>query len=240
MVRIFVLFYLNMKATHGYEIQRFFQLSGMEQWMRIQSGSIYYALTKLEKEGLIYVVREESTGTRVRKIFGITQKGKEALEQELLDSLEVPIFEAGSPKFILYMLTGDLKKEAAVQRVQNHIMQLKEQREMWIKWKDIKLDRNSTRLQVLTFDITIQNIENQILWHEEFVEHIDLYMEEGNVYKEAISGFKFEDAPANQEKDQMAKQQLDYVLQIKKQLEKDPKNAMIGLEHIIEELKTKL
>ncbi|NLG02374.1 MAG: PadR family transcriptional regulator [Clostridia bacterium] len=240
MVRVFILYYLNMKATHGYEIQRFFQLSGMEQWMKIQSGSIYYALTKLEKEGLIYVVREESTGTRVRKIFGITTEGKQALEREMLESLEVPIFEVGSSKFVLYLMTGILKKNDAAKRISHHIEQLKEQKEMWVKWRDIKLEPESTKLEIITFDMTIQNIDNQILWHEEFLKNLDLYMKQSHIYKNVINEFNFDDSKASQEGDQIAKQQLEYALQIKQTLEKDPQNAIQSLEQIIEELKQKV
>ena len=72
MIRALILYYLSIKPTHGYEIQKFIQLLGTDQWMKIQSGSIYYALTKLEKEKCIDVLREERTGSRVRKIYKIT------------------------------------------------------------------------------------------------------------------------------------------------------------------------
>ena len=39
MVRILILYYLNIKTTHGYEIQKFIQETGLEQWTQIKSGS---------------------------------------------------------------------------------------------------------------------------------------------------------------------------------------------------------
>ena len=83
MIRGIILYYLNIKPTHGYEIQQYISMSGMEQWTKIQSGSIYYALTKLEKEKNIAVIREEHTGARVRKIYEITDLGTEVLQLEL-------------------------------------------------------------------------------------------------------------------------------------------------------------
>jgi len=79
MIRVIILHYLNIKPTHGYEIQQFISMSGIDQWTKIQSGSIYYALTKLEKEKNIAIQREERTGSRVRKIYAITEQGKNTL-----------------------------------------------------------------------------------------------------------------------------------------------------------------
>lgn len=83
MIRGIILYYLNIKPTHGYEIQQFINMSGMDQWTKIQSGSIYYALTKLEKERNIAVCREERTGSRVRKIYEITEQGRTTLLEEM-------------------------------------------------------------------------------------------------------------------------------------------------------------
>ena len=83
MIRGIILYYLNIKPTHGYEIQQYISMSGMEQWTKIQSGSIYYALTKLEKEKNIAVIREEHTGARVRKIYEITEQGRHTLMAEM-------------------------------------------------------------------------------------------------------------------------------------------------------------
>ncbi|MDV9924842.1 PadR family transcriptional regulator, partial [Clostridioides difficile] len=55
MIRTLILYYLNIKPTHGYEIQKFLQVSGADRWTKIQSGSIYYALAKLEKDGGVRV-----------------------------------------------------------------------------------------------------------------------------------------------------------------------------------------
>ncbi|WP_235689849.1 PadR family transcriptional regulator [Clostridioides difficile] len=59
MIRTLILYYLNIKPTHGYEIQKFLQVSGADRWTKIQSGSIYYALAKLEKDGGVRVLKEE-------------------------------------------------------------------------------------------------------------------------------------------------------------------------------------
>ncbi len=49
MIKVLILYYLSIKPTHGYEIQKFIQVNHMDEWTKIQSGSIYYAINKLEK-----------------------------------------------------------------------------------------------------------------------------------------------------------------------------------------------
>lgn len=99
MIRGIILFYINIKPTHGYEIQRFLQLSGTETWAKIQSGSIYYAINKLEKEKKIEVLREERNGSRIRKIYQITQAGKLELKKEMREALSSPIVSVGNKDF---------------------------------------------------------------------------------------------------------------------------------------------
>lgn len=80
MIRSLILYYLNVKPTHGYEIQKFLQIAGVDHWTKIQSGSIYYALAKLERKDCVEILREEKNGGRIRKIYAITQKGRQHVE----------------------------------------------------------------------------------------------------------------------------------------------------------------
>lgn len=59
---------------HGYEIKRYFGERSGVFWM-INYGSIYPTLKSLEKDG--YVVREKDEAIPVKKVYRITEKGKE-------------------------------------------------------------------------------------------------------------------------------------------------------------------
>ena len=123
MVRGIILYYLNIKPTHGYEIQQFISLSGIDQWTNIKSGSIYYALAKLEKEKNIAVQREERTGSRVRKIYEITAKGRETLIDEMRQELATPLFDLGSAKFITSPILSTLSQKEVEEILEKHIKQ---------------------------------------------------------------------------------------------------------------------
>jgi len=178
MIQGLILYYLNIKPTHGYEIQRFIQISGMDQWAKIQSGSIYYALTKLEKEKKVKVQREERTGSRVRKIYGITEEGKQALQEEMRQALATPIIEIGSLKYIVYPLIGELEKKEITVIIKKHIMDLEDKKKYWEVWKSAKAGEDASKLTKLSFDMTIHTLEDQILWHQELLDHLEDYMEE--------------------------------------------------------------
>lgn len=238
MIRAFILYYLNIKPTHGYEIQRFIQLSGIDRWAKIQSGSLYYALTKLEKEKNITVLREERTGSRVRKIYQITTKGKNTLEKEMKLALSEPLFSIGSPKFITSPILDSLPLGEMEEIIKNHIKVLKQTEEFWIKWSEIKAGKESDTLTQLSFKITIDSIKNQILWHEELLHNLPSYKKKGKEMNTMIHSF---DADSLKESNSSSdnEERLEFLNSIKEAVMENPDTAIQNIDRIIEELKKK-
>lgn len=193
MIRALILYYLNIKPTHGYEIQKFLQLSGADAWTKIQSGSIYYALAKLEKDGAIRVLREERTGARVRKIYEITEAGRTELQQDLRQELLNPIVPVGSDKFLLQNMLDELPKEVLQATLESHLNDLREKKNYWERWKESKIDEKSMLAEKIAFDMTIDSLYYQILWHEEILNNIDKYIEVGIETQKVIKSIDFSD-----------------------------------------------
>lgn len=236
MIRGLILYYLNIKPTHGYEIQQFIQMSGIDQWTKIQSGSIYYALTKLEKEKNISVLKEERTGSRIRKIYEITDEGRKALKEEMRQELAAPLFNIGSFKFITSPIFDSLEKEEMIKIVENHINELNEVRDYWNKWSMKKNIGDKYGLTGLSFKITIDSIENQILWHKELLNHIDYYIKEAKTMGMMISSF---DSDNLKQSDVTSKKEdrLEFLNALKETLSKDPEAALDNINSLIEEIK---
>lgn len=234
MIRAFILYYLNMKPTHGYEIQKFLQVSGADQWTKIQSGSIYYALTKLEKEKHITELREERTGSRVRKIYGITESGKEELRLAMAEELNKPISPVGSIKFFTDPMLGTLSKEEVIRIVNGHIAMLKEQKEFWERWYQVKGDPNSSDLTRISFQMSIQSLDSQISWHQELLEHLEDYIQASKNTEYFIKTLDFNKLEETEQSEEDMK--LQYVKKLKDEILKDPQNAVVNLDRIIEEL----
>lgn len=236
MIRGLILYYLNVKPTHGYEIQKFIQLSGIDQWTKIQSGSIYYALTKLEKEKCIEVEKEERTGARVRKIYRITAEGKKVLHKEMRDSLKEPIGAIGSMKFITEPMLSTLGKEEMQDILKGCIHELEEQETFWQYWQNAKGNEEVNGLANLCFEMTLQSIGYQIRWHKELMNHLDQYIEESKSMELMIKHFDINKFEVTEE-ESSAKKELDFAERLKEEMLKSPEYAMQNLDKIIETLK---
>ncbi|MDD5936144.1 MAG: PadR family transcriptional regulator [Clostridiales bacterium] len=236
MVRAFILYYLNIKKTHGYEIQKFVQMQGTEQWGKIQSGSIYYALTKLEKEKFIEVYKEERVGARIRKIYQITESGKAELQREMAEELASPIWSVGSFKFVTDPMLSTLPKEECIQIIQQHIKSLQEQKDYWEKWQKVKISKDSLKLTKISFEMTIKSISDQILWHEELLKNLDMYIQLSHKTSQFIQSVDFDLLEQTNEENATNHEKLAYAMKLKKVIEEDPRNAIDNLNKIIDEL----
>lgn len=90
MTRLMVLGLLRLKPMSGYEIQQLLQVSQSDQWAGILPGSIYHALKKLDKEGLVKIHSVETTGNRSKAIYEITEQGQEEYKELLIQSFTSP------------------------------------------------------------------------------------------------------------------------------------------------------
>jgi DNA-binding PadR family transcriptional regulator len=138
MVRFVVLSFLRMREMHGYEMQHLIQMSRMEQWANLLSGSLYHALNTLEKEGKIEAAREERTGARIRKVYRITQKGEEEFQAELKKAL---LTQPGSTKsdFALALpWISQLPREEAKELIARNIRQIEQEIGNWELGLEIK------------------------------------------------------------------------------------------------------
>jgi DNA-binding PadR family transcriptional regulator len=78
-----VLGLLEREPMHGYEIQKWLELSHTELWAEILPGSIYHALRQMEKEGLVEVRATEHHGHRARAIYALAEGGREMFQRLL-------------------------------------------------------------------------------------------------------------------------------------------------------------
>lgn len=191
MVKALILYYLSIKSTHGYEIQKFIQVSGIDKWTKIQSGSIYYALGKLEKKGLIVLVREEKHGARIRKIYGITEQGRLELEVTLKEEFNKELVGVGSDKLVTYNMMSRVDKKELIHIIKNHINDLRKKHDYWTYWKEIKINEESMEAEIISFDMSISSIDYQIKWHEALLKDIDSYIEISKQQEEIIRNIDF-------------------------------------------------
>lgn len=177
MVQLFILFFFSIKPTHGYEIQKFISLNRMSEWNNIKSGSIYYAIRKLEKDGYIRMIDKPEEGEKKKQIYEITQKGRDVLKILAYKEMGRPLQGAASEKFLLYPIIASLQKEEIIQCVENHMGDLKVQKNRINDWRKEK-EQDPCSMEVITLDYMITTIESQINWHRLMLDNLDKIIQE--------------------------------------------------------------
>lgn len=84
MLEFVILGFLMYRSLSGYQIKRFMEES-TSNFMDASFGSIYPALNRLEKKGLVTII-EEQTGKKLVKKYSLSEEGKEAF----LEWLSIP------------------------------------------------------------------------------------------------------------------------------------------------------
>ncbi len=232
MIKALILYYLNIKPTHGYEIQRFIQLNEMDQWTKIQSGSIYYALGKLEKEGLISLKEEIGTGPKARKIYAITKMGKEAMKVLAKEELAKELYPIGSDKFVVYPFLNTLDKATIIEVTAAHIQQLNQSLVYMKKWQTVKVHPESLAIENLSFEMMIASLEYQVRWHEALISQIDEIMMASQEMSRRIASFDF--SQVDMRPQPSANYDID---QLKAEILSNPQEASEKLEELIRRLK---
>jgi DNA-binding PadR family transcriptional regulator len=86
-----ILSLIAQQPRHGYEIEQVIEDRGMRDWTEVGFSSIYYLLNKLEQDNLIEGRVERHVGQGpARKVYRITEAGKEAAHAGVLTALSVP------------------------------------------------------------------------------------------------------------------------------------------------------
>ncbi|MCB2296236.1 PadR family transcriptional regulator [Clostridium tagluense] len=230
MVKALILYYLNIKETHGYEIQKFLQLNGMDTWANIKAGSIYYALSKMEKNGEIDLVREETKVSRVRKIYRITEKGRKELKVTLEKELDKPLLPVNVEKFILPITINRLNKEKSISILNNHIKGLNEALDYWKHWKKIKTSGACLEIERIAFEMTIANFEYAISWHKALIKEYDIIKNVSQQQEQIIATFNFGEESENKH---LEKINVEKISELRETILNNPDKSKEALETLI-------
>jgi DNA-binding PadR family transcriptional regulator len=120
-VRTICLGILTRGDATGYEIKKLFEEDGYQHFVEASFGSIYPALSRLTEEGLVSVREEAQKKRPDRKVYSITEKGREAFIGALLKPLPEDRHRSA---FMFAMLFAHLMpKEHVSQMLETYIRQ---------------------------------------------------------------------------------------------------------------------
>ena len=112
----------------GYEIRRLCAEGECAYFVEASYGSIYPALARLEAEGLVTSRTEQQDGKPARKVYSISQAGREAFAEQLSEPLSEDVFR--SPFLLFARFVHLLPRELVAQRVEEFLQRAVEKRKM--------------------------------------------------------------------------------------------------------------
>ncbi len=82
-VQFLLLLLINEQPMHGYQLKEEIHKRGYAREGRFETGSLYTILNRMERRGSLTSTKEESDSGRPRRVYTITEEGKETLQRGL-------------------------------------------------------------------------------------------------------------------------------------------------------------
>lgn len=131
LTRLFVLGCLMQWPMSGYQIQLILQVSQTEQWAGILPGSVYHALKKLGKEGMVSLKGTEMTGNRLKSIYEITPAGKKEFTRLLQEAWKEPCLHFPSNIYGALSFLNETELSEILPLIEQQIKVLQNELEIW-------------------------------------------------------------------------------------------------------------
>ncbi|WP_042352894.1 PadR family transcriptional regulator [Bacillus massiliigorillae] len=139
-LQIFILGVLSAGNHHPYDIKKMFKKNNIDELSKISDGTLYYNFESLLKQGCIEkieVIRDENRPDKTT--YGITAKGREALEQKIYNSFKNYTSISSLFSSTIFLKYVDTNKVAFL--LEEIINKLKEKIERYdILWDEIHPD----------------------------------------------------------------------------------------------------
>ncbi|MBU2512216.1 PadR family transcriptional regulator [bacterium] len=177
-------FLLNGEKT-GYQIKKLMEIS-TGYFFNTSLGSIYPAFNKLEKKNMVRMTQIISGG-RTKKIYSITQKGREYFQSWLEEDINIPKIrdEALLKIFFFQNLSNDLRKErisSFLNRTKGRIKELEmtfrlikkntqNQPKKHVEEYQKKYNLDPFREEMLKFGLEYYSFLNK--WYKSFLKRMD-------------------------------------------------------------------
>jgi DNA-binding PadR family transcriptional regulator len=151
-VQSIILGFLMRGSKTGYELKQSFSIS-FSSFSGLSYGSIYPALRRMAQQGLVTMRKERQTRAPDRKVYTITQKGR----QVFLEALGAPLtLETSKSPFLMRLFFfADLSPEIRVTMVRNHLESVRQQY-LHLEALGPQIEAHADRFQYLCFQFGLR------------------------------------------------------------------------------------
>ncbi|MFI6599904.1 PadR family transcriptional regulator [Nonomuraea sp. NPDC050536] len=124
-MRLHLLALLAKEPAHGYELKQALEQTFGNAYPSPNIGQIYVTLSRLEKDGLVRAVDVEQSNRPNKKVYYLTVKGRDLLEQWVDEPTEGPrVRDEFFMKLVLAPLTGIADRMALINRQRRHYLSI--------------------------------------------------------------------------------------------------------------------
>jgi DNA-binding PadR family transcriptional regulator len=171
-IRLFILGTLAASGPlHGHQIRQQAQADRTDKYTDIQVGSLYGALKRMAREGLVREIRIERIGNRPeRTVYEITPEGRQALSA-IRDGILHKISLPHDPFDLALKQARDLAEEDLAQIVADRLATLRAEELSW-RHQAERADPYLNEAERMLTRHLIDRVATEVRWHEELLDRI--------------------------------------------------------------------
>lgn len=168
------------QPCHAYALDGFIREAKLDEWANISRATIYNTLKRLESEGCVTVETEKIGNMPERKVYSITEKGK----QRLVKVLRKNMLQINGNTFALSMLfCFGMSPSEAIEILEKRILLLKKESTI-LKISSQEPAKFKIFNWMIFYDSRIKNLELEI---ESTLEFIKLFKIVPHFYEKNLS-----------------------------------------------------
>lgn len=156
---------------HGYQIRREAKLDRTELWTDITVGSLYSVLHRMEREGLVEVVRVERDGTAPeRTVYGLTEAGRQELVTQR-DAVLRNVRLRPDPLDLALQYTPDLSEDELRAVIEIRRQTLAAMLAMF-EQEHRTAAPHLVGLEPMTFEHVLARLRAELAWHDALLQEL--------------------------------------------------------------------
>ena len=159
------------EPQYGYQLEKTIEGWGMRNWTQIGFSSIYYVLKKLEKKELVKSKLEKVEGKPSRKVFTITDLGRNTMKEKLVDLISwnkklINPFDLG----LAYL--NYLEPQKVVECLENYLESAQGRIKFLESSVKMQEELDAPYYVVALFSRPLTSLKTEIEWVKKFIEKI--------------------------------------------------------------------
>ncbi len=159
------------KPHYGYQLEKTIEGWGMRNWTPIGFSSIYYVLKKLEKKELVESKMEKVEGKPSRKVFTVTELGRQTMEEKIRDLLSWNK-KLNSPFDLGMAYLNYLQPQEVIKCLENYIESAKGRIKFLESSVKIQEELDAPYYVVALFSRPLTHLKTEMEWVENFIEKV--------------------------------------------------------------------